>query len=513
MTIRPGGAPLNIANGVREFARSSPDRTAVIDGDRQLTYGALHERSSRVATALLQAGLRSGDPVAVVMGNRGEYFEVAAGLAKAGLPMVPINPRSTPPETAFVLEHSGARGLVLDDALGAAVPPHEFAVTLSIGGTDAGTDYEAALAGASSTDPRVIGDERDPFCIAYTSGTTGRPKGVLLSHRSRCLTFYASALQWGLGPGRRTIAVAPLYHGAGFAFGYGSVFTGGTVSVLRSWDPTAFLDLAERDGAETVFLVPTHAQLIRAVLGQRGVSDRDLSRLRTLFFNAAALPVPLKEWVLDTFAGVAVHELYGSTEASIVTDLRPEHARSKAGSVGHPWFMTEVRVVGAHGAPVAPGEPGELFSRSPYLMNGYLNDDAATAECTTADGYFSAGDLVTVDDAGFITVVDRKKDVIVSGGVNVYPREVEEAILSHPGVADAAVIGVPDVTWGESVCAVVVTAGGAAFIPAELDRHVRERLSGFKVPKEWRSVSALPRNATGKILKRDLRQSSSTGLQ
>ncbi len=512
MTLRRGGAPLNIANGIREFARSSPDTVAVIDGDRRLTYRGLHDRSSRVAQALLAGGAQPGRPVAVLMGNRMEYLEVAAGLAKAGMPMVPINPRGTAHETAFILGHSGAQAVVLDDALAGLLPAdHGLARTLTLADGQPDSDYETALRGARAVDPAVPCDEHDPFCISYTSGTTGQPKGVLLSHRSRCLTFYASALQWGMGPGRRTIAVAPLYHGAGFAFGYGAVFTGGTVSVLRSWDPVEFLDLCERDAAQSVFLVPTHAQLLRRVLDDTGTAARDLRALQTLYFNAAALPVRLKEWVLDTFPGVGVHELYGSTEASIVTDLRPEHARTRAGSVGHPWFMTEVRVVGDDGHPVAPGETGELYSRSPYLMNGYLDDDAATMACTTPDGFFSAGDLVTVDDEGFISIVDRKNDIIVSGGVNVYPREVEEALRRHVCVDDVAVIGVPDETWGESVCAVVVTVGDVPVPAGELEAFLRRRLAGYKIPKEWRQLAALPRNATGKVLKRSLRGGAPAG--
>jgi len=179
--------------------------------------------------------------------------------------------------------------------------------------------------------------------------------------------------------------------------------------------------------------------------------------------------------------------------------------------VGHPWFMTEVRVVGDDGHPVAPGETGELYSRSPYLMNGYLDDDAATMACTTPDGFFSAGDLVTVDDEGFISIVDRKNDIIVSGGVNVYPREVEEALRRHVCVDDVAVIGVPDETWGESVCAVVVTVGDVPVPAGELEAFLRRRLAGYKIPKEWRQLAALPRNATGKVLKRSLRGGAPAG--
>ena len=311
-------------------------------------------------------------------------------------------------------------------------------------------------------------------------------------------------MEWGLGTGRRSIAVAPMYHGAGFAFGYTPVFTGGTVSMLRAWDPEALLAMIARDRAQSVFLVPTHAQMLRA-LGDEVWARYDLSSLDTLYFNAAALPVALKEWVLERFPGVGVHELYGSTEGGVISNLRPADARRKAGSVGHPWFMTEVRVVDDDGQPVAPGEPGELFSRSPYLMNGYLDDAEATAACTTDDGFLTCGDVVTVDDEGFIRIVDRKKDLIISGGVNVYPRDVEEAILRHPAVAEAAVIGVPDDTWGERVVAYVVPRSGASVDAAELDAHLRPLLAAYKLPRSVVAVDGLPRNASGKVLKRDLR--------
>ncbi|MGI5270070.1 class I adenylate-forming enzyme family protein [Nonomuraea sp. CA-218870] len=511
MPVLRGGAPLSIAGGVREFARATPSAIAVIDGERTLTYAALDERANRLACALLARGLTTGDRVAVLLGNRLEYPEIAAGIAKAGLVMVPLNPRLTAGEARYILEHSGSRAIVLDDACAAVAGDavEELRLTaLSIDGAQTGRPYEEELAAARVADPEVRVDELDPFCVTYTSGTTGRPKGVVISHRSRSLTFYCSALEWGLGAGRVSVAVAPMYHGAGFAFGYAPVYTGGTVTMLRKWDPEALLRVVERDRARSVFLVPTHAQMLRA-LDEGKLAGHDLSSLDTLYFNAAALPWTLKQWVMEAFPACGVHELYGSTEAGIVTNLRPVDQRRKPGSVGHAWYMTELRVVDATGRPVGPGEPGELFSRSPFLMNGYHDDPAATAECTTEDGFLTCGDIVVRDEEGFVHVVDRKKDMIISGGLNIYPREIEDVLSEHGAVAEAAVVGTPSEQWGEEVMAYVVLRRGAeaaaeSLFP-ELEAHCRAGLAGYKVPRRWQVIPELPRNAGGKILKRDLK--------
>ncbi len=506
MTIHHNGAALNIANGVREFAISSARQTAIIDGDRTLTFAQLGERSNRVATALLDLGLETGDRVAVVLGNRLEYPEIAAGIAKAGLVMVPVNPRLTSSEMAYIVDHSGSRIVICDvgfaEVVGAVTEQRELTAVWSIDGDAIGQEYEQVLAAARDVDPRVEVAETDPFVVAYTSGTTGKSKGVQISHRSRCLTFLATALEWGIGPGRRTVAVAPMYHGAGFAFAYAAPYCGGTLIMLRKWDPEAALALLEQHRIDSVFLVPTHAQMMRA-LGEEKLRRFNLSRLSTMYFNAAALPFPLKEWLLRMWPHIGLHEVYGSTEAGVVTCLRPPDQLRKPGSVGTAWFLNEVKLLDPMGEPVGPGEVGELYSRSPYLMNGYLGDSAATDACTTSDGFLTAGDLARMDEEGYLSIVDRVKDMIVSGGVNVYPREIEDVLLSHPKVAQAAVTGLPDEQWGEIVVAVVVPRGEVD--TEELLAHCRVELAGFKVPKMIRFQQALPASAAGKILKRELR--------
>jgi Acyl-CoA synthetases (AMP-forming)/AMP-acid ligases II len=505
MPIQPGGAALNIANGIREFARVSPGVTAVIDGDQQLTYRELRDRAARWANVLLDRGLAVGDHVAVAVGNRLEYPEIACGIAMAGMVMIPLNPRYTTAEAAFILEHSEAKAVVVEESLLDVVAPaaQNIRHIVVIGQREGYPSYEELLAAQSPVDPMRAVPEDSPFCIAYTSGTTGQPKGVMISHRSRTLTFYLAAAEWGLGTGRTSLAVAPMYHGAGFAFGYAPVFTGGTVVMLRKWSPEAMLDLAERHRVQSIFLVPAHAQMLRR-LGTEAIRARDLSSLDTLYFNAAALPFELKSWVFEAFPNVGVHELYGSTEAGIVSNLRPVDMHRKPGSVGQPWFMTEIRVVGTDGKEVGFGGIGELYSRSPYLMLGYFKNPEATAACTTEDGFVTCGDLVRVDEEGYLHIVGRNSDMIITGGVNVYPREIEDVLLQHPDVADVAVVGRPSEEWGEAVTAFIVLAPGATFDAEALERHCRQTLAGFKIPRQWRVVSELPRNAAGKVVKRDL---------
>jgi acyl-CoA synthetase (AMP-forming)/AMP-acid ligase II len=510
----PDRVPLSIADGVRTFALASPGREAVVEGARRLSFAALGERSDRVATALLAAGLQPGERVALAIGNRLEFAELAAGLAKAGLVQVPINPRVTGREAAAVLDLAEVRAAVLDrDAvptIGPEVAARDLAAVWELtepddgGGTEVGADYEGVLARARAVDPCIEVADTDPFAVFATSGTTGRPKGVQVTHRGRVLTMLFTALEWGIGPGQRTLGVAPVTHGAGFTFAFAAPTHGATAVLQRRFDPEQALGLVAAERVTSAFLVPTHLQLVRS-LGDAALEAVDLSSLRDVYVNAAPTPFALKRWVLDRLPGVALSEIYGSTEASVVTCLRHADQLRKPGSVGTPWFHTEVRLLGEDGQVVGPGEIGELYSRSPLLMSGYLGDPEATAACTTPDGFVTAGDVARRDEEGYLSIVDRVTDLIVTGGFNVYPREVEDVLTTHPGVAGAAVAGVPDERSGESIAALVVAREGGVDVD-DLRRHCRSHLAGFKVPRIVRVVDALPAGPTGKILKREIRE-------
>ena len=273
--------------------------------------------------------------------------------------------------------------------------------------------------------------------------------------------------------------------------------------MLRTFDPERLLDIVGSFRPHSLFMVPAHIQALRA-LGESATRSLDTSSVEVVYVNAAPMPQELKVWFIESFPKISLYELYGSTEAGIVTCLRPADQLRKERCVGPPWFTTEVRLLDPDKQPVPVGERGELYSRSPMLFLGYLNDPDATAASTTEDGFFSAGDVAVVDEENYLYIVDRVKDMILTGGINVYPREVEEVLHTHPSVADVAVIGRPDEKWGERVVAVVVARGDQPN-PADLIEFCRKQLAGFKLPKEVVYVDALPRSAAGKILKRELR--------
>lgn len=495
--------PVQIADGVRTSARRTPGKIALQEGARTLTYGEVVERIDRVASGVAHGlSLPAGAHSAIMAPNCLEFVEIALGLASAGVAPAMINSRSTPAELAFICNDSEARVLFVHAGLEEVAREAELETVERI--VVIGDDYEQWLAQARPVRPAVELEEWDTFCIPYTAGTTGTPKGVLLPHRARALTFFGMGVEFGCyTPEDRALGIAPLFHGAGFAFSVAPIFFGGYCAILPKFDPEEVLRLLDTLSITNTFMVPTFFAALFG-LGEETMRRYDTSALRTIVSNAAPLSQAMKERIVGHFGEGLLFECYGSTEASIVSNLRPADQLRKEQCVGQPFPCTEVRLLDDDGHEVAPGVVGELYSRSPYLFNGYWKRPKDTA-AGFRDGWFSAGDLARQDEEGYLYLVDRKNDKIISGGINIYPREVEEALARHPAVAEVSVFGVPDDYWGEAVHAVVTLRAGQTVTEEALLEFCNDKLSRYKRPKAIGFAERLPRNAAGKVLRRELR--------
>ena len=413
-----------------------------------------------------------------------------------------VNPRLTAPEVEYICDDSGARVLFVHASLEPVARQAKLKSVERI--IVVGVDYDDWLAQWPPERPPVRPREWDVLMLPYTAGTTGNPKGVMLSHRSRTLTFFGMAAEYGCySPEDRSLAIAPLYHGAGFAFAMAPVFFGGFCEILPSFDPEKVLVALSALEITNTFMVPTHFNALFA-LGEGVLGQYPTPCLRTIISNAAPLPDPTKRRIVDHFGEGVLHETYGSTEGGIVTNLRPADQLQKTNCVGQPFPCTQVRLLDEEGNDVEPGQIGELYSRSPYLFNGYWQMPEATEDALRGD-WFSAGDMAQQDDEGYIYLIDRKKDMVITGGVNVYPREIEAVLYQHPAIAETAVVGVPDEYWGEAVTAFVVVKPDQEVSEDQVTAFCAQSLAKFKVPKSVRFIDALPRNAAGKVLHRELR--------
>ena len=488
---------------VRAAARRGPDRPAVVFEDRTRSYGDLVARSECLRDAALTTlGLAKGDHGAIVARNCLEYIEVALGLPDAGVAVATVNPRFAPAEIRAIVENAEARVVFVDPVSAVAVRGAGLAPDIRI--VEFGTEYEALLAEAGTPDALPVIEEWDVWTIPFTSGTTGMPKGVLLSHRSRLLFGLVSAAEFGcFGPDDSFLVITPMAFGGGLAYPLATLASGGWFEILDRFDPEQTLRKLKSGRFTGIFMVPTHFQMLFE-LPQAVLDECRLPPLRALISNAAPLPQALKEKIVPYFGEGVLHELYSATEFGIVCNLRPKYQLEKERCVGTPEPHARIEIRRADGSECAPDEVGELWASSPTLFNGYWKRPEETAKAFR-NGWATVGDLARRDADGFIYIVDRKKDMIITGGVNLYPREIEEVLARHPDIVEVAVIGVPDERWGERPLTFAAIREGTSLSADDIVQFCEGKLAAFKIPRDLQIIDALPRNANGKVLKTVLR--------
>ncbi|HLA78798.1 MAG TPA: long-chain fatty acid--CoA ligase [Vicinamibacteria bacterium] len=498
-----------------ERARLTPGKTALIlaaSGER-LSYRELDARALRTALCLRYAlGVAKGERVALLAGNRLEFLDLFFAAGKSGVILVPLSTRLTPQELASILHDSGARVLVYDGAFADSVRALQGLT---------GLDRSVALDGsarAAAGDPLLrdltgsLADTlpaldrcaaEDIYCLLYTSGTTGKPKGVMIPHRMVAWNGLNTACCWQLREDDVSPLFTPLYHAGGLgAFLTPIIAIGGTVVLHSRFDPSEVWQTLVRERCTVVLGVPTIFQML---MEAPEFESADLSHLRWFISGGAPLP----GFLIEAYQrrGVVFKQGYGLTEVGVnCFSMTVAESAQKAGSIGKPLMFTETRLVDGSGGEVPVGEVGELWLRGPHVCAGYWRNPEATADAIDADGFFHTGDLARRDQEGFFTIAGRQKDMLISGGVNVYPAEIEGALLLHPAVQDAAVVGVPHPTWGEMGVAFVVVRAGHTVSAADLEGFLGEKLARYKIPKEFRFEGSLPRTPYGKVVKGELRQ-------
>ncbi|MEU3141337.1 acyl-CoA synthetase [Nocardiopsis alba] len=489
-------------------ATRTPERTALIFEGRSWTYAELDDAVTRAAARLLSLGATKGDRIAAYGRNSDAYLIGYLACARAGLVHVPVNFALQGEELAYLLEQSGSTMVLVDPALRSAVDALrsrtgvEQVLELREG---PGSLLAQALEGpVPELDVEVA--DTDLVQLLYTSGTTSRPKGAMMTHRALVHEYLSCLAALDLKADDHPLHAMPLYHSAQMhVFLMPWLAVGATNTLVETPDPADVLRRIEADRHGAFFAAPT---LWVAMAGRPEFDDRDLTSLRKAYYGASIMPGPVLERLRTALPELGFYNCFGQSEIGpLATVLRPEEHADRPSSAGRSVLFVEMRVVDDQGREVAPGEPGEVVYRSPQLCEGYWDKPEETAEAFR-DGWFHSGDLVRADAEGYIEVVDRIKDAINTGGVLVASREIENVLFAHPDVAEAAVVGMPDAKWIEAVTAFVIPTAeaDADTLPDRLVAHVKERLAPFKVPKEVRLVTELPRNASGKILKRELRE-------
>lgn len=508
MTVQQSApATTPVAGTLEDWARRRPDEVAIVDGERTMTWARWNRDADRLATALRQRGLGPGDIVVVRTHIRLEWSVIASALAKVGCSLLGMNWRLTPAETRHVLNNSRASAVICDDAdpsaLLEAFDGQTLKAAVSIDVDSAGFErYETLIA----SEGEHFLSAGDPPLVIYTSGTTGLPKGVVMARDASQITIeYLLDIRGtrNAGPDDVFLVTMPMHHGSGPGQMWAAQRGGSKTVVLRRFDPVEVLELIQRHRVTHWTGVPTMYKRL-AALPPETFGRYDVSSLRNLGVGAAPVSDGLKQWIIDNL-GDCLSEGYGSTETGMITRMLPEMQRAKPGSSGLPYRHVRIEIRDEDGSVLPVGETGEIWVWTPVSIDRYLNADPLDAETRDARGFFRTGDMGRLDDDGYLYISDRAKDMIIAGGVNIYPAEIEHALQAHPAVADAAVIGIPDEEMGERVMAFCELKAGHAATPDQLLAHCSQVLATYKRPREIRIVDELPRNTVGKLLKRDLR--------
>ncbi|MBD0416746.1 class I adenylate-forming enzyme family protein [Oryzicola mucosus] len=491
-----------------------PNAPAIVFGQQVISFGSHWRRLNQLADGLHRGGARRQDRIAMLAMNTPEYIEAYGACERGGYIFSTVNFRLAAPEIAFVLKDSAPHTLIFEaqyaelvDSLRSELEIESY---ICLGGQTPpwALSYEEVLAAGSPEGPPFRGKPDDGVLIMYTSGTTGRPKGVLRSQYGEARLAEVMAGQLAMTSDGRQLLMMPFFHAGSRSQYIGSFWKGGAVHMHRVFDPQLILKTIEADRITHLHLAPT---MVQSILDVPDIGDYDLSSVRTILYAAAPMPVPVLRRGLAVFGPVFANG-YGSTEVNCTCHYPHQHKLNgtpdevrRLGSVGQPATDTDIRIVDDHGNECPAGTPGEVVARSGTALMRYWNNDKATAQ-SLRDGWFRTGDVGYLDDEKFLFLVDRKKDMIISGGENVYCREVEEALITHPALSDVAVIGVPDAKWGETVKAVAVLAPGRHATQDDLIEHARSLIARYKCPKSVIFVDDLPRLPSGKVSKVILRQ-------
>jgi acyl-CoA synthetase (AMP-forming)/AMP-acid ligase II len=487
-----------------------PERPAIVEaGGRTLTYRELSSRVDRLASAFVERGLGKGARLAILGRSSAAYLEAYFAAGQVGLWQVPINFHLSPADIGYRLLHAGATALLVDQEFLPVVEAFDASARAALGDRIWVMDgaqqrypgMDSLVADGKGAPTEITLDPEDVLYIGYTSGTTGAAKGALISHRAIVVGYLYKALTYGLGPEDVTLNPGPFWHSAPRDYASLACYLGGTAIVTRHFEPAEYLELVQRHRVTYSFLVPTMLQMLTSLAGNERY---DTASLRLLLSGGSPLSTAVKDRVVARFGSI-LHEFYGATETRMITSISAAELARKRRSVGRPMRDVNIRILDDAGRQRPCGEIGEIFVSGPGLCSGYHDEPERTREARRGE-WFSLGDVGRLDEDGYLYLVDRKQDMIISGGENIYPNDIEEVLAGCAGVKEVAVIGIPDARWGELVTAVVVPEPGARLVPEDLIAACASRLPAYMKPRKVIFEESLPRNPVGKILRRVLRE-------